>query len=119
MKLLSWNLNGRRAEARRQVDAVVRQRPDIVAFQEVTGETIGILRRALIERALPFALNSFELQESPSRLTGPRLYGLLIAGRMPFEPVLQDFRVPWPERVLAAQIRLAAGAFASMWRTFR
>jgi hypothetical protein len=86
MKLLSWNLNGRRVAARGQVAAVARRRPDIVTFQEVTEGTIGILRRALIERGLPFAVNTFELQESRSHLVGPRRYGLLIAARVPVEP---------------------------------
>jgi len=53
MKLLSWNLNGRRA-APDQVAAVARRSPDVVAFQEVTEGTIGILRRTLIEHGLPF-----------------------------------------------------------------
>jgi exonuclease III len=68
------------------------------------------LRRALIKSGFPFALNSFELQESCSRLTGPRRYGLLLASRTPVEPVLQDFDVPWPERILVALIRFASGA---------
>lgn len=83
MKLLSWNLNGRRLVAREQVAAVARRRPDVVAFQEVTEGTLGILRRALIERGLPFAVNSFELQESRSQLTGPRRYGAPAARRAP------------------------------------
>ena len=49
MRLISWNLNGRRAKAHAQVAALLACEPDVVALQEVTRSTLPILRVALID----------------------------------------------------------------------
>ena len=45
MRLLTWNLNGRR-RIERQAAAVVGRAPDIVALQELTANSIGAWRMA-------------------------------------------------------------------------
>jgi exonuclease III len=106
MKLLSWNVNGRVRTAPKQAAKILDRHPDVVALQEVTAATRGSLRHALMDGGLTSVVDSFEVLESTSHLTGPRRYGLLVAARFPLQPLTEPpFSVPWPERILGVQGR--------------
>jgi len=104
VKLLSWNLNARIRAAPEQAAAITRREPDIVTMQEVTVTSRGIHRQMFADGGLPFIVDSFELAESLSHLTGARRYGLLVAARFPIKPLTEPrFAVPWPERIIGVQ----------------
>jgi exonuclease III len=47
MRLLTWNLNGRR-HVGGQATAITDRSPDIIALQEVTRHSVVLLRQALV-----------------------------------------------------------------------
>lgn len=105
MRLISWNLNGRRAKAQAQVAALVAREPDVVALQEVTRSTLPLLRAALIHNGLVHVADSFSMAPSAFQAVGPRRYGQITASRHPLISAAPDrFQVPWPERVLSVQV---------------
>lgn len=96
VRLLTWNVNGRRRQLREQVDAICGRSPDIVALQEVTAGTVGQLRSTLPEHGLANVIDSFA--DSPSLTAiGPRRYGVLLASRFPLVDSVSASTVPWPE----------------------
>jgi endonuclease/exonuclease/phosphatase family metal-dependent hydrolase len=111
MKALSWNLAGRLRCIPQQIEMLVSREPDLVALQEVRRPGLPLLRKLLRDSGLIHQVDSFELAPCPALLTGPRRYGLLIASRFPmcsWEP--GHFDVPWPERMLSADIETPWGS---------
>ena len=108
MRLLTWNLNGRR-QVEKQLAAIGAGSPDIVALQEVTQRSIVLLRAALPEVGLPHAIDSFA-SSVPWAVVGPRRYGLVIASRFRLTHVTSAHVVPWPERILSVTVTLPNGA---------
>ena len=107
MRLLTWNLNGRR-HIERQAAAVADRVPDIVALQELTQNSVPRWRDALTTSGMTHLIDSFA--HAPSwQPAGPRRYGLLIASRFPLTKVLAEHPVPWPERVLTAAVTTPIG----------
>ena len=107
VRLISWNLNGRREKTGAQVAAVLLRDPDVVALQEVTYSSLPILRGALAEGGLTQIVDSFALAPIDFRPQGARRYGQLTASRYPLGAQLPGrFPVPWPERILSAQLRV-------------
>lgn len=105
IRLLSWNLNGRRGEAAAQVAALCRYKPDIVALQEVTTSSLPIVRKELASAGLAHVADSFSLAPRDWQPMGPRRYGQLTASGHPLAPELPGrFPIPWPERVLSVQV---------------
>ena len=105
MRLISWNLNGRRAKAHDQVAALLAREPDVVALQEVTRSTLPLLQAALIHGGLLHVADSFSLTPTTFQAVGPRKYGQITASRHPLTAAApKRFRVPWPERVLSVHI---------------
>lgn len=105
MRLISWNLNARRAKAPLQVAALIAREPDIVALQEVTKSTLPILRAALIAGGLTNVEDSFSLAPDGFDAKGPRRYGQITASHYSLSsmpPTL--FALPWPERVLSVRV---------------
>lgn len=101
-RLITWNLNGRRACIPAQVAALEARAPDLVALQEVTRTSAPRLHAALRDAGLRYSIDSFSLAPSAFVPAGPRRYGLLIASRHPVTAESPDrFEVPWPERVLS------------------
>jgi hypothetical protein len=104
VRLISWNVNGRYGPALgRQIAAVLDQRPDVVALQEVRGESVRVWRDGLVGGGLAEILASSELINRPS-LSGReyrRIYFNLVASRWPVRP-LADLQLEFPERYLAA-----------------
>jgi len=108
MRLLTWNLNGRR-QVEGQAAAIARRSPDIVALQEVTLKSATLWRAALPEAGLPHMIDSFS-SSPPWEPAGPRRYGLMIAGRFPLTVVISPHAVPWPERILSTAVVTPRGA---------
>src|SRR5262245_10983329 len=107
MRLLTWNLNGRR-RIERQAAAIARRVPDIVALQELTSNSIGAWRLALAEASTRNLIDSFS--NSPRwPAVGPRKYGLLIASRFLLVYRTAEQKVPWPERVLSVEVSTPDG----------
>ncbi len=110
MRVITWNVAGRRSRSEQQVVALGAFDPDIVALQEVRISAIGDLTSGLKKLGLQNVLNSFQLASDHSKLVGPRQYGEIIATRFPIEPLRpENFRIPWPERVLSCRIKHAVG----------
>ena len=86
------------------MDAVIQLQPDIIAFQEVTLNSINIIRKKL-SPLYANIVDSLELVQEKSALAGPRRYGVLIATNYNIQildPKLFD--IPWQERILSANI---------------
>ena len=47
MKCITWNLKGIVGKASKQMDSIIQFQPDIIAFQEVTLNSIDIIRKIL------------------------------------------------------------------------
>lgn len=102
MRLLTWNLNGRR-KVDEQMAAIAARSPDIVALQELTQNSTTSWRAVLPLAGLPHVADSFA--SSPSwEPKGPRRYGLVIAGRFPLACLTSAHTVPWPERILSVAV---------------
>ena len=105
MKLVSWNLAGRVSKCQAQVEALAHLDADILTLQETTARSRVPLSDALKGAGYQHLVDSFELAPDTSPLKGPRRYGELIASRFPLEALSPDqFRIPWPERVLSALV---------------
>ena len=100
LALLSWNVAGRTAALDRQIAAVARRCPDIVALQEVRRSTVSAWRDSLAAEGLGHALDSSA--ERPTRLFNLTLSRFELT-RLPAVPS------PQPERVLSAVAESPAG----------
>lgn len=98
MKLVTWNLNGRRNRTQQQVEALAAQGPDLVALQEVTAHSLPELRTALAARELVHVVDGFTTVPLSDR---PRKYRQLVASRFPVRLHSDAIPVPWQEAVLA------------------
>jgi exodeoxyribonuclease III len=96
IKLLNWNVAGRTQLLPRQIAAVERREPDIVALQEIRKSTVGPWKRALAAAGLTYALDSGEFSNSR------RLFNLTAARWEMWE--LHPLGAPQPERVLSSVI---------------
>ncbi len=107
MRLISWNLNGRRAKAADQIAALLRRNPDVVALQEVTRSSLPVLRDALNGGGLQEMADSFSLAPAKYQAKGPRRYGQITASRHPITAQPPErFQVSWTERVLSVHLRI-------------
>jgi endonuclease/exonuclease/phosphatase family metal-dependent hydrolase len=98
LTLLSWNVAGRVARAAEQAELVAGVGADVVCLQEVTPATVAAWSERL--RAEGYRP---EAAEMPAVRESSRPLGVLIAARASVRTVpVAD--VPWPERVLAAQL---------------
>ena len=110
MRLLSWNVNGRRGTAlERQVAAVTSRRPDLVALQEVRIESLDAWRTGLGAAGLVHLVDSAtDLSvAAPAGAEYRRRYFNLIASRWSLER-LPGLAIAYPERYLACSIRVSA-----------
>lgn len=107
VRLITWNLAGRMAAAPRQVAALARRRPDLVACQEVRRSSLD----ALVEGFLTEGFTCVDTVP-PRRRTGPRAMGLLVASRHPLRRIdLASARAPWEERLLGVEVAAPRGRF--------
>ena len=104
MKCITWNLKGIVGKASKQMDAIIQLQPDILAFQEVTLNSIDIIRKKL-SVSYTNIVDSLELVQDKSVLVGPRRYGVLIATNYKIQTLEpQLFNIPWQERVLSVNV---------------
>ena len=97
MRLVSWNVAGRKSRVEEQADRVLGEEPDVVCLQEVGPQTAA----AWSERLAAVGLAPV-VAPLPRAREGSRPLAVLIAAREPGEVVpVED--VPWPERVLAVR----------------
>jgi endonuclease/exonuclease/phosphatase family metal-dependent hydrolase len=104
MRLISWNVNGRRNGPRRanldeQLSGIAGVGPDVVALQEVTRTTESEWLDGLAAAGLPHAASSVGL------LPPDRTYANLLAARWPLVHMPpSEFDIPWPEKVLSVVV---------------
>ena len=104
MKCITWNLKGIVGKASKQMDAIIQLQPDILAFQEVTLNSIDIIRKKLSPSYVNI-VDSLELVQDKSVLVGPRRFGVLIATNYKIQTLEpQLFNIPWQERVLSVNV---------------
>jgi endonuclease/exonuclease/phosphatase family metal-dependent hydrolase len=99
LRVVTWNVAGRLSRLDEQADRVLRHDADVVCLQEVLPNALERWRTRL-ERA------GHTVLASPVAPDAPRVHrlGVLVAGR--HEPTLaQAPAVPWPERLLCAELR--------------
>ena len=113
VRLISWNVNGRRGPALSRQLAVVRERgADMVALQEIRAESLGVWREGLKHAGLEHVLDSSGLLAVPS-LSGReyrRIYFNVVASRWPLRR-LPGLRLEFPERYLAVSVGRAGAEF--------
>lgn len=102
MRLVSWNVAGRRTAQPEQAAAVCAIAPDVVCLQEVTKNSLPLWRASLAEIGLEHGVSPLDRYTPPGR----RRLGVLIASRTEL-PELDLGELAWPERAVA--VELAAG----------
>ena len=103
-KCLTWNLGHRLKKIPSQMKAAMDRNPNIIAFQEITLESSKIIKK-ILSSSYKNIVDSFELVLDQSLLKGPRRLGVLIATNYDLKLRSQnEFEIPWPERILAADI---------------
>ena len=97
MRLVSWNVAGRKSRLDDQAERVLGEEPDLVCLQEVTPVTVaGWSERLAAAGLVPV------VAPLPRAREGSRPLAVLTAAREPTDLVpIED--VPWPERVLAVR----------------
>ena len=111
MRLISWNVQKRSRDAlSRQVGALARRGPDLVALQEVTISTAPCLRQELRQAGLVHVAASLDRLEAARADLRRSKGGVLLASHWPLQ-VLPACEVgaPWPERVLSAVVESPSG----------
>lgn len=102
MKIISWYTN-HRLDGAGQVAFLASRKPDLVALQEVTPSTRGVLVAELAAHGLGFVRTTVS-RDSPR--SGPRSYGVLIASRFPISTGARfAVKLPWPEKALSVRVR--------------
>lgn len=95
MRLLSWNVAGRRARLPEQAAAVASAGADVVCLQEVTANSLPEWRAALADAGLDHVSTPLDDGRPPK----PRRLAVLSATREPHERVAVE-GLPWPERAV-------------------
>jgi exodeoxyribonuclease-3 len=103
LTLISWNVAGRLSSARAQADVVAGVGPDLVCLQELTLATADVWTASL--KAAGYEVLVAPL---PAVRESSRPLAVLIAARSELS-VVPVADVPWPERVLAAQLDGGSG----------
>jgi exonuclease III len=97
VRLVSWNVAGRRTRLDEQAERLLATEPDLVCLQEVTPVTAAAWSERLAGAGLEPVVALL-----PKTREGSRPLAVLTAAREPLELVPVD-DVPWPERVLAVR----------------
>jgi exonuclease III len=100
MRLMTWNLAGRKKKLGDQLKALEDVDADVVALQEITETTLPHLKAGLTSAEYNSIISSIELYpDHPFK--GPRKYGLLLASKWPLKTKPVKNPIPWPERFLS------------------
>ena len=103
IRLITWNVARRADGLAAQAAALGGREPDLVALQEVTARTLPLWRAALATLGLRRVLCSLDTADPARVPAGPRRTGVLLAARVPLEPLPGLLPVPWPETALAGR----------------
>lgn len=107
MRIITWNLAGRKKTLSNQIEYLISNKPHLVCLQEVTIGTVKPLISKLREAGYNYTAHT--ISESHTK-QGPRKYGLLIASKSAVKPI-EMADVPWPERILAVQAQYDSNTF--------
>ena len=99
MRLVSWNVAGRRTRLPEQTAAVAGVAPDVVCLQDVTVNSLPLWRDALAAIGLEHTATPLDDGRPPK----PRRLAVLTAAREPVER-LEVPGLPWPERVVHVRL---------------
>jgi endonuclease/exonuclease/phosphatase family metal-dependent hydrolase len=98
--VLTWNVAGRLTRLDEQADRVLAHDPDVVCLQEVIPNALARWTQRLQDAGLAVAASAV----APG---APRVHrlGVLVASRHPIAVADPPAALPWPERLLAADVR--------------
>ena len=99
MRLLTWNVAGRRTRLAEQAEMVAAAGADVVFLQEVTVNSLPEWRAALEDAGFGHTLTPLDDGRPPK----PRRLAVLTAAREPLERLALGDLV-WPERAVAADL---------------
>ena len=103
--VLSWNVAGRVNKFSHQLNAVLKQDPDVIALQEVIQSTKPLWLEELSEAGY-FSKCSFDLVDNTSILQYGRKYGVIIASKWAIEIIQSgEVNIPWQERLLSVTLK--------------
>ena len=101
MRIVSWNVAGRRTRLPEQAEAVLAVAPDVVCLQEVTVNSLPEWREKLAEAGFDPGVTPLDDGPPPK----PRRLAVLTCTREPLERLALPDDLPWPERAVAADLR--------------
>ena len=100
MRIVSWNVAGRRTRLPEQAEAVLSVAPDVVCLQEVTMNSLPEWRAALADAGFDGGVTPLDDGRPPK----PRRLAVLTAAREPLERIPLPDDLPWPERAVAVDL---------------
>ena len=100
MRIVSWNVAGRRTRLLEQAEAVLSVAPDVICLQEVTMNSLPEWRAALTEAGFDRGVTPLDAGRPPK----PRRLAVLTSAREPLERVALPDDLPWPERAVAVDL---------------
>jgi exonuclease III len=104
VRLITWNVARRVQALAAQAAAVGGRKPDVLALQEVTARTLPLWEAACATLGLPHVACTLGGADPARVPAGRRRTGVLLAARVPLEPLPGVLPVPWPETALAARV---------------
>jgi exonuclease III len=100
LRLLTWNVAGRRTRQPEQAAVVIAASPDVICLQEVTVNSLPAWREALGEAGFGHTATPLDTGVPPK----PRRLGVLTAAREPLEALDPPPGLPWFERVQVVRL---------------
>jgi exonuclease III len=110
MKVISWNVAGRVAKYPKQLNAALKEDPDVIGLQEII---ISTQTRWVsdLTKAGYYVKCSFDFVQDKSILKHGRKYGVITAARWELLPTnREEVLVPWNERFLSLKINSPWGS---------
>jgi exonuclease III len=101
MKLITWNLNKRRA-IEPQIAALLSSSPDVIALQEVSLNNLPRFREAFASVGYPFTLDSFH-----AAFVARRSF-VMIVSRHPIQR-LYELDIPYSQNLLSSRVQMSFG----------
>ena len=100
MRIVSWNVAGRRTRLPEQAAAILAVVPDVVCLQEVTVNSLPAWRAQLDEAGLGHIVTPLDDGRPPK----PRRLAVLTASREALPRLELPDELPWPERAVAVDL---------------
>ena len=97
---ISWNTAKRTKYINKQVELIMKNDCDVVALQEVIYSSERMFKE-LLSPKYKYIFSSFDLVKDKSILNGKRMFGQLVASKIPCKTISPNkMNIPWTERVL-------------------